>query len=124
ARMAALARPGDILVSLTVRDLVAGSELRFAEAGEKTIEGLTEPLRVFRVENEMPASPRAAMVGAAATGEVDRLSSREKEILTLVARGLTNPAIAARLSLSEHTVKRHVANILLKLDLSTRSAAA
>jgi DNA-binding NarL/FixJ family response regulator len=38
--------------------------------------------------------------------------------------GLSNAAIADRLNLPEHTVKRHVANILLKLDLPTRTAAA
>ena len=41
-----------------------------------------------------------------------------------VADGLSNAAIAKRLSISEHTAKRHVANILLKLDLPTRAAAA
>ncbi len=41
-----------------------------------------------------------------------------------VADGLSNAAIAKRLSISEHTVKRHVANILLKLDLPNRAAAA
>ena len=45
-------------------------------------------------------------------------------MLALVAEGLSNAAIAARLGLSEHTAKRHVANILLKLDLPTRVAAA
>ena len=45
-------------------------------------------------------------------------------MLALVADGLSNAAIADRLHLSEHTVKRHVANILLKLDLPTRAAAA
>ena len=45
-------------------------------------------------------------------------------MLALVAEGLSNGAIAARLGLSGHTVKRHVANILLKLDLPTRVAAA
>jgi DNA-binding NarL/FixJ family response regulator len=45
-------------------------------------------------------------------------------VLALVAKGLSNAAIAGRLRLSSHTVKRHVANILLKLDLPTRAAAA
>ncbi|HET7829322.1 MAG TPA: LuxR C-terminal-related transcriptional regulator, partial [Candidatus Limnocylindrales bacterium] len=52
------------------------------------------------------------------------LSARESEILALVAEGLTNRQIAERLTLSEHTVHRHVANILVKLDLSSRAAAA
>jgi DNA-binding CsgD family transcriptional regulator len=52
------------------------------------------------------------------------LSARESEILALVADGLSNKQIAARLTLSEHTVHRHVANILVKLRLSSRAAAA
>jgi DNA-binding NarL/FixJ family response regulator len=52
------------------------------------------------------------------------LSPRETEILALVARGLSNKQIAAELTLSEHTVHRHVANILVKLRLSSRTAAA
>jgi DNA-binding NarL/FixJ family response regulator len=44
-------------------------------------------------------------------------------VLRLVATGLTNRAIAARLRISEKTVARHVSNIFLKLGISTRSAA-
>jgi len=52
------------------------------------------------------------------------LTKRQLEILRLVAQGASNGEIARRMSLSEHTVKRHVANILTKLDLPTRAAAA
>ena len=45
-------------------------------------------------------------------------------MLKLVAQGLSNPDIAQQLVLSEHTVHRHLANILRKLDLSSRAAAA
>jgi DNA-binding CsgD family transcriptional regulator len=53
-----------------------------------------------------------------------RLTARQVEILRLVARGLSNGQIATKLRLSEHTVKRHVANLLLRLDLPSRAAAA
>jgi ATP/maltotriose-dependent transcriptional regulator MalT len=45
------------------------------------------------------------------------------EVLRLVAAGNSNAQIAAALGLSDHTVKRHVANILVKLALPTRAAA-
>jgi DNA-binding CsgD family transcriptional regulator len=52
------------------------------------------------------------------------LSQREAEVLRLVAVGLSNKEIASSLVLSEHTVHRHVANILRKLTQSSRAAAA
>ena len=54
----------------------------------------------------------------------DAVTPREREVLALLAEGLTNRQIAERLVVSEHTVHRHVTNILRKLDLPTRSAAA
>ena len=52
-----------------------------------------------------------------------QLTGRQLEILKLVAQGLSNPEIAKRLRLSDHTVKRHVANLLMKLGLASRAAA-
>jgi two-component system nitrate/nitrite response regulator NarL len=52
------------------------------------------------------------------------LSSREREVLDLVAQGARNKQIAAELTISEFTVKRHVQNILQKLELPSRKAAA
>jgi DNA-binding NarL/FixJ family response regulator len=60
--------------------------------------------------------------GAASTDGV--LSRREREVVGLLAAGLTNAEIASRLVLSEHTVHRHVANILVKLGARSRAAAA
>ena len=51
------------------------------------------------------------------------LSAREREVLELVARGARNRQIAQALSISEFTVKRHMQNILHKLDLPSRTAA-
>jgi len=57
-------------------------------------------------------------------GGIDNLSGREREILGLVAEGLSDTEIAEQLVLSPHTVHRHVANIRRKLGLRSRSAAA
>jgi len=59
----------------------------------------------------------------AARRDSDGLSPREREVLELVAEGLSNREIARRLVLSEHTVHRHVANLLNKLGVSSRAAA-
>jgi DNA-binding NarL/FixJ family response regulator len=57
------------------------------------------------------------------TGDAALLTPREREVLRLVAEGHTNREMARRLVLSEHTVNRHVTNILTKLSTGTRSAA-
>jgi DNA-binding NarL/FixJ family response regulator len=51
------------------------------------------------------------------------LTSREREVLELIARGLSNPEITRRLVLSPKTVRNHVSNILSKLQVRDRSAA-
>ena len=53
-----------------------------------------------------------------------KLSGRESEVLYWVAVGKTNWEMAVILSISVHTVKNHVKNILKKLDLSNRTQAA
>jgi len=54
---------------------------------------------------------------------LDELTPREHEVLTLVAVGLTNKAIAQRLGISDHTVKFHVASVLAKLGAESRTEA-
>jgi class 3 adenylate cyclase len=49
ARVGAAAQPGEILVSSTVRDLVAGSGIEFADAGQHALKGVTEPMQLYRV---------------------------------------------------------------------------
>jgi len=55
---------------------------------------------------------------------LDLLTPREREILDLVARGSRNKTIASELSLSEHTVKVHVHNIMSKLNAANRAQVA
>jgi DNA-binding NarL/FixJ family response regulator len=120
-RIAARARAGEVLVSGLVRDLVAGSSLHFAERGEEAVEGAKTPLRLLAILSEQHLEPAARQ---AQVPNLGALSAREREVLALIAQGASNAAIAERLHLSDHTVKRHVANILLKLNLPTRAAAA
>lgn len=79
-----------------------------------------------RVFGELGAAPDLARLDAPARRPADRpggLSVREVEVLRLLARGLTNRAIAVELVISERTVDRHVSNIYAKLGVASRSAA-
>ncbi|MGD6741890.1 response regulator [Streptomyces sp. BH106] len=55
---------------------------------------------------------------------VGSLSARERDVLVLVGRGLSNRAIAERLAISERTARTHVSKLLTKLNLNTRTQAA
>jgi DNA-binding NarL/FixJ family response regulator len=54
----------------------------------------------------------------------DALTHREREVADLVATGITNREIAARLTLSEKTIERHLSRIFAKLDIPSRAALA
>jgi DNA-binding NarL/FixJ family response regulator len=58
------------------------------------------------------------------TGGADSLTSREKEIAGLLAQGLSNKAIAKSLVIAQRTAETHVANVLVKLGLTSRSQVA
>ena len=120
-RIAEHAGGDDILASAIFPELSTGSGLQFIERDWISVEGLERPLTCMALAMERHLEPVARKP---TQPDLDKLSAREREVLTLVADGLSNPAIAAQLRLSEHTVKRHVANILLKLNLPTRTAAA
>jgi DNA-binding CsgD family transcriptional regulator/tetratricopeptide (TPR) repeat protein len=104
-----------VLVGLACRaagdEDTAGWEL---DAARAVFDRLGAGPDVARVDS-LAASPAAV----AAHG----LTSRELQVLRLVARGATNRSIAAELVLSDRTIDRHVSNIFAKLDVSSRAAA-
>lgn len=63
------------------------------------------------------------VTGLPETAVVEELTPRETEVLPLLAEGLTNKAIAQRLSISDHTVKFHVNAIMTKLNAQSRTEA-
>lgn len=79
--------------------------------------------RTFRELGAAGELRHAGSAGATHDDNPDGLTPREAEVLRLVARGLTNRAIAASLTISEKTVAHHVGNILAKIGQSSRAAA-
>ena len=110
--------------------------VRYDEARARTIRGaaakaigdrdtaqleLTAARETFRSLGAEPDTRHVtALLGDAPASP---LSSRELEVLRLVARGSTNKEVAAELFVSEHTVARHLSNIYTKLGVGSRSAA-
>ena len=77
--------------------------------------------------SQLKARPDLARVGAllhkSGSEKTHGLTSRELEVLRLLATGQTNKMIAAEMTVSERTVHRHVSNIFAKLEVSSRAAA-
>jgi DNA-binding NarL/FixJ family response regulator len=103
--------------------LLYGAALRRAGSEEDALLELRAALAAFeRLGAAGDAAKAAALLGE--REELPRgLTTREAEVLRLVAAGKTNREIAAALLISEHTVARHLQNIFAKLDVSSRSAA-
>jgi DNA-binding NarL/FixJ family response regulator len=98
-------RPADLVEAIRV---VAGGDALLAPTATRRL------LDRFLVTDVTPA---------ARTGSLDRLTEREREVLTLMARGASNAEIADRLVVSETTVKTHVSAILRKLEVRDRVQA-
>jgi two-component system, NarL family, response regulator LiaR len=92
------------------------AELRRAIHAAHAGEALIDPAVAARLV-EAIAQP----AGAAAP---DRLTPREREVLVLIGRGLSNKRIARELGVAEKTVKTHVGHVLAKLDVTDRTQAA
>ena len=99
-------------------------ELSIAE-GERALARLEE-LGAARDADAAAAFLRSLGVKAARGGpkRLGVLTRREREVLELLAEGLSNPEIAERLFLSRKTVEHHVASILAKLGVRSRGEAA
>ena len=106
---------GFLLKRTPAEDLVAG--IRVVAEGE----ALLAPSVTQRLIETFRARPEAAL--ARDESELADLTDREREVLVLVARGMTNGDIAAHLFLSEGTVKTHVKRIFAKLGLHDRTQA-
>jgi LuxR family maltose regulon positive regulatory protein len=85
---------------------------------------LARLLELGAVDGAERARRILAACGRAPAPGLPDITPREADVLRLLAEGLTNRQIAERLVLSEHTVHRHVTNILRKLGLPSRTAAA
>lgn len=77
-------------------------------------------LRVGNGGSALDPKVVAALVGGSHEGPLSELTDRELEVLSLMAEGLTNRAIAERLFLTERTVESHVRSVLSKLELPER----
>ena len=79
--------------------------------------------RVARGGSALDPQVVASLVGGSSGDALAVLTEREREVLSLMAEGLTNGAIAERLVLTERTVESHVRSVLMKLDLPAGDGA-
>ncbi|AJC56838.1 MULTISPECIES: response regulator transcription factor [Streptomyces] len=107
---------GFMLKDVPPSELLAA--IRSVHSGDAVVAPSTTRRLLDRFTPMLPAT-----AGEPARPELARLTDREREVLLLVAQGLSNGEIAARLVLSEATVKTHVGRILTKLSLRDRVQA-
>jgi LuxR family maltose regulon positive regulatory protein len=117
----ALAKPGG-LVRLFVDEGVPMARLLYKALARGSESAYIRRLLAAFPVAEPEHAPSAPMSGPDSEW-VEPLSAREREVLQLIAEGLSNQAIAARLYLSLHTVKVHARNIFAKLAVANRTQA-
>ncbi|GAT65498.1 luxR family transcriptional regulator [Planomonospora sphaerica] len=104
---------GFLLKDVPPVDLV--SAIRSVHGGDAVVAPSATRRLLERFAVHLPAS------GGVEPGAVSGLTAREREVLVLVARGLSNAEIAGRLELAEATVKTHLGRVLAKLGLRDRA---
>jgi pimeloyl-ACP methyl ester carboxylesterase/DNA-binding CsgD family transcriptional regulator len=124
ARVMATARPGEVIASRTVKDLVVGSGLEFEDRGARVLEGVPGEWALYAVSDDAEQPSIASAAPMASPEPRDELSAREREVMRLVAEGMSNEQIAERLYLSVRTVERHLSNVYVKLRVSGKAARA
>lgn len=87
-------------------------------------ESVISPLMTGKLVQGLRAHPKAETPLQQPEAEREKLTPREKEIITLLAKGASNKEVARVLSVAESTVKIHVQSILKKLNLTSRVQAA
>ena len=115
-------RSGAPYEAAQTRSELVGSLLVLGRADAARNEAAAALASFVELGAEAEAERARRLVGGATA--LPEVTARERDVLRLLAEGLTNRQIAERLVVSEHTVHRHVANILRKLDLPSRAAAA
>ena len=106
-----------------VRVLIGLACRLFGDADAAEME-LDAARTIFQQLGAVPDLAHAEALSSEASAKMaGGLSGREAQVLRLVAAGKTNRSIATELFISERTVERHVSNIFIKLDVSTRAAA-
>lgn len=95
------------------------SAIRSVHSGDAVVAPSTTRRLLDHFVTMLPATETAA----ARHPQLDQLTDREREVLTLIAQGMSNGEIAAHLFVSEATVKTHVGRILAKLNLRDRVQA-
>jgi len=106
---------GYLLKDSSIQDLIMG--IRAAAAGESLISPQIAAKLLQRLRAQSTSEDAAAMIQA-------ELSDREIEVLKLIANGKDNAQIASELFISPKTVKNHISNILMKLQIDNRIQAA
>jgi adenylate cyclase len=120
-KLSGRAAHGQVLISQPVYAAVE-QHVDVADLGEVSLPGFSRPVEIFNIER--PRDTNGPSPVDTAVTRLSTLSSREREVALLIARGLTNRQVAEQLIISERTVEGHVDHIRDKLGLRNRAEVA